>query len=118
MALNRALTRLLTLIYIGISISYAPRVYAENVDKSASYTTQTHTTEDDEWADDWEDDNWEEDTEDSPLVFSGFIEGAYGAFTQQHNLANTENKLASYSLNELRSRIHITPSILQQKATY
>jgi len=108
MALNRALTLLPTLIYIGISISYAPQVYAANVNKSASYTTQTHTTEDDEWADDWEDDNWEEDTEDSPLVFSGFIEGAYGAFTQQHNLANTENKLASYSLNELRSRINLT----------
>jgi hypothetical protein len=56
----------------------------------------------DDFDDDWGDDSWASDTESSPWQYSGFIEAAYGHFTQ--NNVTTKNT----PLKELRARLDMS----------
>lgn len=60
--------------------------------------------------DDWADDSWDDETGDSSWQLSGFIEGAYGQFTQAQHFKSTDHYLSSNSLKELRTRVNLSYS--------
>lgn len=70
--------------------------------------------------DDWADDGWGDDEVVSPWKVSGFIEGAYGRFTQNQTQINTlsesenlySNSRSNSPLEEIRARINVNYSTL------